>query len=49
VLAVDGLFTAKIVNEADMTRAIEIVAEEVFVRLCAGDRPDSANWRYFQK
>jgi hypothetical protein len=45
-LAVDGLFTAKIVSETDLERAIEFVAEEVLVRLCAGDRPDGSNWRY---
>jgi len=43
-LAADGLVTAKILAKDDLQP--EIIAEEVFVRLVAGDRPDRTNWRY---
>jgi hypothetical protein len=45
-LAADGLVTAKILAKDDLQKATEIIAEEVFVRLVAGDRPDRTNWRY---
>ncbi len=37
--AVDALLQARIIQEADCERAIEIVAEEIKVRLCLGDYP----------
>jgi hypothetical protein len=45
-LAADGLVTAKILAKDDLQKATEIIAEEVCVRLVAGDRPDRTNWRY---
>jgi hypothetical protein len=45
-LAADGLVTAKILAKDELQKATEIIAEEVFVRLVAGDRPDRTNWRY---
>jgi hypothetical protein len=45
-LAADGLVTAKILAKDDLQKATEIIAEEVFIRLVAGDRPDRTNWRY---
>jgi hypothetical protein len=46
ILAGDPLVRAKIVAGADLDRAIEIVAEEIGVRLSLEDRPNSDNWRY---
>jgi hypothetical protein len=40
------LIHAKILAESDKDRATEIIAEEILVRLIAGDRPDRENWRY---
>jgi hypothetical protein len=40
------LIYAKILTEADKDRATKIIAEEILVRLTAGDRPDRKNWRY---
>jgi hypothetical protein len=40
------LIHAKILTEAEKDRATKIVAEEILVRLVAGDRPDHENWRY---
>ena len=40
------LIYAKILSEAEQDRATKIIAEEISVRLIAGDRPDSENWRY---
>ena len=45
-LAADGLVTAKILAKDDLQKATEIIAEEISVRLVAGDRPDRTNWRY---
>jgi hypothetical protein len=45
-LAADGLVTAKILAKDDLQKATEIIAEEIYVRLVAGDRPDRTNWRY---
>ena len=45
-LAADGLVTAKILAKDDLQKATEIIAEEIYVRLLAGDRPDRTNWRY---
>ena len=38
-LAVDALLTAKIVKKEDFERAVEIVSEEINVRLCLQDLP----------
>jgi hypothetical protein len=38
-LAVDALITAKIVRKDDLERAVEIVSEELSVRLSLGDNP----------
>jgi hypothetical protein len=38
-LAVDALIQAQLLPAADFERAKQIVAEEVLVRLCLGDRP----------
>jgi hypothetical protein len=40
------LMHAKILTEAEKDRATKIIAEEILVRLIAGDRPDHENWRY---
>jgi hypothetical protein len=45
-LAADGLVNAKILAKDDLQKATEIIAEEICVRLLAGDRPDRTNWRY---
>ena len=38
-LCVDALQQAKLTNAADFTRATEIVAEEILVRISMGDLP----------
>ncbi len=38
-LAVDALLTAKLLRKEDFSRAVEIVSEEISVRLALGDRP----------
>ena len=38
-MAVDALLTAKIVQSDDFERAVEIVSEELSVRLSLGDNP----------
>jgi hypothetical protein len=38
-LAVDALLTAKIVQSDDFERAVQIVSEELSVRLSLGDNP----------
>jgi hypothetical protein len=38
-LAVDALLTARIVQRGDFERAVEIVSEELSVRLSLGDNP----------
>jgi len=38
-LAVDALVTAKVLRKKDLSRAIEIVSEEIYVRLALGDLP----------
>ena len=48
-IAATTLIHAKILNEADQDRATAIIAEEIFVRLIAGDRPDQENWKYKPK
>jgi hypothetical protein len=45
-LAADSLVTAMILAKDDLQKATEIIAEEIYVRLVAGDRPDRTNWRY---
>jgi len=45
-LVIDTLVTAKIVAKTDFDRAVEIAAEEIFVRLSIGDRPSLDNVRY---
>jgi hypothetical protein len=40
------LIHANILTEAEKDRATKIIAEEILVRLIAGDRPDRENWRY---
>ena len=46
VLCVDELARAKIVGAPDFDRAVEIVAEEILVRLTLEDRPTADNWRF---
>ena len=38
-IAVDALLTAKIVKKEDFERAVGIVSEEIYVRLCLEDMP----------
>jgi hypothetical protein len=45
-LAADALVDAGLLTKADIDRAHKIIAEEVYVRLAVGDRPDRTNWRY---
>ena len=45
-LAADSLVTAMILAKDDLQKATEIIAEEIYVRLVAGDRPDRTNWRH---
>ena len=40
------LIQAELLSESDQDRATAIIAEEIFVRLTAGDRPDRENWKY---
>jgi hypothetical protein len=42
-LAVDALLTAKVLRKEDLSRAIEIVSEEISVRLALGDLPSVQN------
>jgi hypothetical protein len=42
-LAVDALLRANIVRKEDFQRAVEVVAEEMAVRLALGDYPQTAN------
>jgi hypothetical protein len=39
ILAADALRDAKVLQGADIERAIDIIAEEIFVRLTLGDYP----------
>ena len=45
-IAATTLVHAKILSEADQDRATSIIAEEILVRLIAGDRPSRENWKY---
>jgi hypothetical protein len=38
-LAVDALVTARLLRKEDFERAVDIVSEEISVRLCLGDVP----------
>ena len=38
-LIADSLLDAKVIRAADFSRAVEIAAEEIFVRLNLNDRP----------
>jgi hypothetical protein len=40
------LVAAGVMPEADIERVKGIIAEEIYVRLCAKDRPDRNNWLY---
>ncbi len=40
-LAVDALVTAKLVKKEEFERAVAIVSEEIYVRLCLRDMPPS--------
>ncbi len=39
ILAADALHGAQVLQAADIGRAIDIIAEEIFVRLTLGDYP----------
>jgi hypothetical protein len=43
------LIHAKLLAGSEQDRATEIIAEEIRVRLIAGDRPDRGNWKYKSK
>ena len=45
-IAAVTLIHAKLVAGSEQERATEIIAEEIRVRLIAGDRPDRQNWKY---
>jgi len=40
------LIHANLLAGSDQNRATEIIADEIRVRLIAGDRPDRDNWKY---
>ena len=40
------LIHAKLLAVSEQNRATEIIAEEIRVRLIAGDRPGRDNWKY---
>ena len=42
-LAADALVDAQLVAAGDMPRAIEIIAEEIWIRLNLGDYPEQAS------
>jgi hypothetical protein len=41
-----ALIHAKLLAEFEQDRATVVIAEEIRVRLIAGDRPDRENWKY---
>ena len=43
VLAADALMDAKLIDPGNMARAVEISAEEIWVRLNLGDFPEKAS------
>ena len=45
-IAAVTLIHAKLVASSEQERVTEIIAEEIRVRLLAGDRPDRENWKY---
>jgi len=42
-LAVDALIDAELVKRAQFDEALELVAYEIEIRLCMGDKPKSAD------
>jgi hypothetical protein len=45
-IAVSELLDAGLIKADDKDRVTATVAKEILVRLIAGDRPDSNNWKY---
>jgi hypothetical protein len=45
-LATDALMRAGLLSSGDVSRATDIAAEEIYVRLALEDRPDRTNWRF---
>jgi hypothetical protein len=45
-IAAVTLIDANLLAGPERDRATEIIAEEIRVRLIAGDRPDRDNWKY---
>jgi hypothetical protein len=45
-IAAVTLIHAKLLEAAEQDRATAIIAEEIRVRLIAGDRPDRQNWKF---
>jgi hypothetical protein len=48
-IAADALVMAKLLAGSEQDRAKAIIAEEIYIRLIAGDRPDRENWKYKSK
>jgi hypothetical protein len=48
-IAAVTLIHAKLLAGSEQDRATAIIAEEIRVRLIAGDRPDRENWKYKSK
>lgn len=38
-LIADGLLRGKVISQTDLQRVIDIIVDELFARLCVGDRP----------
>jgi len=38
-LAADALIDTKLIHKEDLDKAIEVIAEEIYCRLCLGDTP----------
>ena len=45
-IAAVALIQAKLLARSEQDRVTEIIAEEIRVRLIAGDRPNRENWKY---
>ena len=45
-IAAATLVYANLLARSEQDRATKIIAEEIRVRLIAGDRPDRDNWKY---
>jgi len=45
-IAAVALMHAKLLAPSEQDRATAIIAEEIRVRLIAGDRPDRQNWQF---